>query len=82
MSATTIHANHDTFSSSSAIKDYGNVNVKKYGFQCRCDSDNDIAVQLTIDFLVYFDVIDHAKLLAFFEVVRGGSWLAKNEDIA
>ena len=26
---------------------------------------------------MYFDVIDHAKLLAFFEVVCGGSWFAK-----
>ena len=25
-------------------------------------------------FSKYFDVIDHSKLLAFFEVVRGGSW--------
>ena len=26
---------------------------------------------------MYFDVIDHGKLLAFFEVVCGGSWFAK-----
>ena len=31
---------------------------------------------------MYFDVIDHAKLLAFFEVVYGGSWFAKKGDFA
>ena len=36
-------------------------------------------MQLTIAFSMYFDVIDHAKLLAFFEVVCGGSWFAKKE---
>ena len=39
--------------------------------------DNNYAVQLTIAVSMYFDVIDHAKLLAFFEVVCGGSWFAK-----
>ena len=39
--------------------------------------DNDISSELTITFPMYFDVIDHSKLLAFFEVVRGGSWFAK-----
>ena len=37
-------------------------------------------MQLTIASRKDFDVIDHVKLLAFFEVVRGGLWFAKKED--
>ena len=70
---TTIHADRDTFSHSSALKDWENVSRSRF----RPRYGNDFLGRLTIALSMHFDVIDHVKLLAFFEVVRGGSWFAK-----
>ena len=51
-------------------------------YQFRPRYDNDISSELKGTSSMYFDVIDHAKLLAFFEVVCGGSWFAKKGDFA
>ena len=72
----TIDADRDTFSHSSALQEWENVSISRF----RPRYDNDISSELTITFSMYFDVIDHAKLLAFFEVVRGGLWFAKKGD--